>query len=260
VSTFYALTSITAVSRIAFLITSSVWVTCVSDRMAVSSKLILELFQIAAMAELSIHIKVSAYKLSPEEASKKLYWVKFWLTVAVVFYLALNLFEAFAYYFFLSAYLQQRDAPKWKMVNTIILPFDYFSVSIGLCIVSIDLLVNMHKHFAEELQTEARRLKVIFLVLTGSYVSRAVVNLLASAEVIFHYYLVNCVMYILWDIVPLSLIMYYHHRAFTTLIKKDERKSEDLERNSFTSTASPIVPRAARESQPQPQPDDTNID
>jgi len=137
------------------------------------------------------------------------------------------------------------------MVSDIIIPFDYFSVSIGLCIASIDLLINMHKHFAKELQDEARRIKIIFLVLTSSYVSRAVVNILVSVGVIKHDWLVDLVMYIFWDIIPLSLIMYYHHAAFTAEIKKDERKSEDLERNSFASAASSLVPRAKGESRSQ---------
>jgi len=109
------------------------------------------------------------------------------------------------------------------MVSDIIIPFDYFSVSLGLCIASIDLLINMHKHFAKELQAEARRIKVYFLVLTTSYVSRAVVNILVSVGVIKIVYLVYFVMYIFWDIIPLSFIMHYHHAAFTAEIKKDER-------------------------------------
>jgi len=98
VSAFYALTATIVVAKIAFLITTSTMVTYVSDRIALSSKLFLELFQIASMAELSIHIKVSAFKLTPEEAKKKLHWVKIWLSIAVFFYLALNLLEAFALY------------------------------------------------------------------------------------------------------------------------------------------------------------------
>jgi len=115
------------------------------------------------------------------------------------------------------------------LVSEIIIPFDYFSVSLGLCIASIDLLVNMHKHFAKELQDEARRIKVIFLVLTVSYVSRAVIYILTLVGVIKHFTLVYYVMYIFWDIIPLSLIMYYHFNNFKAqekFLKKEKALEE----------------------------------
>jgi len=95
------------------------------------------------MAELTIQLQVSAFKLSPTYAKKKLYWVRVWLSVAVVFYLALNLFDAFALYLFVT----KEDAKPWTdVVDATIITFDYFSISLGLCIASIDLLINMHKH------------------------------------------------------------------------------------------------------------------
>jgi len=116
--------------------------------------------------------------------------------------------------------MTQEDIKKWcLLVTDIIIPFDYFSISLGLCIASIDLLVNMHKHFAKELQDEARRIKVIFLVLTVSYVSRAVVYILVHVGVIKDFLLVYLVMYIFWDIIPLSLIMYYHFSNFQAQAK-----------------------------------------
>jgi len=79
------------------------------------------------------------------------------------------------------------DEKRWPgVVDATIVSFDYFSISLGLCIASIDLLISMHKHFAKDLQDEARRIKVIFLILTISYLSRAVCYPLVICGVIEH--------------------------------------------------------------------------
>jgi len=158
----------------------------------------------------------------------------------VVFYFALNVFEASNY---LSGTLND-DLKAWQEKCTlIIIPFDYFSISIGLCIASIDLILNMHKYFAKELQEEARRIKVIYLILIIAYPSRGVIFLLLHYKVIEHDSIVYMVIYIFSDIIPLSLIMFYHNSAFTAEI---EIKSEDLER------AASLVASSTTESQSQP--------
>jgi len=93
----------------------------------------------------------------------------------------------------------------------------------------------MHKHFAKELQDEARRIKVIFLVLTISYLSRGVCYPLANYEVIKHKNLVYDVMYIFWDIIPLSLIMYYHFNNFKA--QEEFLKQEKVEEEQTTAQA-----------------------
>ena len=72
------------------------------------------------------------------------------------------------------------------------------------------------------MQDEARRIKVIFLVLTVSYVSRAVVYIFKMVDVIEdeHDWIVYLVMYTFWDILPLSLIMLYHYTAFEAEAKE----------------------------------------
>jgi len=183
------------------------------------------------MAELSIHVKVSAFKLSPTEAEKKLYGVKIWLSVAVIFFFALNMFDDFALYLYM-----QEDAKRWPgVVDATIVSFDYFSISLGLCIASIDLLITMHKHFAKELQDETRRIKVIFLVLTISYISRGVCYLLVIFKVIKHIEVVYLVMYVFWDIIPLSLIMYYHFNNFKA--QEEFLKQEKVEEEQTTAQA-----------------------
>ena len=47
--------------------------------------------------------------------------------------------------------------------------------------------------------------------MTFSYLSRGVVYLCSGFEMIEHSHFVFIVMYIFWDIIPLSLIMYYHN-------------------------------------------------
>jgi len=92
-------------------------------------------------------------------------------------------------------------------------------------IASVYLLVNMHKHFEAQLKDEARRIRVIFLVLTVSYVSRAIVYILYNKGVIEHEWIVYLIMYNFWDILALSLIMVYHYNNF-----KEQEKTLKRER------------------------------
>ena len=74
VSSFYVFACITIVGRVANLMNAYFLISPAlaeaSDRISVFSKVFLELFQIAQMVELSIQIKVSAFKLLPKEALK----------------------------------------------------------------------------------------------------------------------------------------------------------------------------------------------
>jgi len=160
------------------------------------------------MVELSIHVKVSAFKMSPETAKRRILWIRVCLTGAVVFYFGWCLFDALNLHYLFKHHF---EAEEWRfamLYNDT--PANYFSISIGLVISSIYLLVNLHKYFEKQLKDEATRIKVIFLVLTVSYISRGVVYILKAQKVIDHSWIVYLVMFTFWDILPLSLIMFYH--------------------------------------------------
>jgi len=70
VTAFYVFACITLVARIVFFVTKSSWAYGISDRIAFTSKVLLELFQIAQMVELSIQVKVSAFNLNLNDAKK----------------------------------------------------------------------------------------------------------------------------------------------------------------------------------------------
>jgi len=187
----------------------------------------IELFQIAQMVELAIWVKVSALKMRPEEAKRKIWWVRVCLAGTVTLYSGVNLFEASNLHYIVT----NEEPSKWRvtMMDTIT-PANYFSVSIGLVISAIYLLINIHMYFEKQLKDEARRIKVIFLVLTVSYVSRVVVYILTSARLIEHYWIVYLVMYTFWDILPLSLIMFYHYNNFKAQEKTKKRERAIQER------------------------------
>ena len=191
-STFYALTCITAVAKITEIVIKttkgvedpkSVWSYMVLDRIAVMSKVIIELFQIAQMVELAIWVKVSAFKMRPEAAKRKIWWVRVCLAGTATFYFGVNLFDTFNLHYGIT----NNTVAQWRLiVNSTVLPVDYFSISIGLVISATYLLVNMHKYFEKKLRDDARRIKVIFLVLTVSYASRGVVYIMLTEDVITH--------------------------------------------------------------------------
>ena len=71
----------------------------------------------------------------------------------------------------------------------------------------------MHHYFdMKVMMAEAGRIRTIFLVFTLTYVSRAVVFLLATYKVIefYNFFIIYDVCFNIWDILPLTLIMIYH--------------------------------------------------
>ena len=156
----------------------------------------------------------------------------------MVFYTALNLFEAYNSSVMLKQVSEGLDPAHWrKVVLATIIPFDYFSISIGLCIASINLLVKMNKHFSKKVKAEALRIKVIFLILTISYFSRGVLYIFNQCRLLDHYFTMYFPLMIFWDVIPLSMIMGYHFVAFRSEIKERGTKSTDFEKeNGLKST------------------------
>ena len=179
--------------------------------------------------------------MSPEAAKRRIWWVRVYLAGAVIFYFGITLFEAFNLHYIIT----NNYVALWRrIIKKTLLAAEYFSVSIGLVISAIYLLINMHMYFEKQLQDESRRIKVIFLVLTVSYVSRGVLYIMTNTtEVIEHETIVYLAMYTFWDIIPLSLIMLYHYVAFEAEAKAETEETErstestDFNRQSATTVS-----------------------
>jgi len=72
VTTFYVFACLTVIARVTNLVFEPPWLFLTADRVAFSSKIFLELCQIAQMFELAVQVKVSAFKMKPKHAKMKM--------------------------------------------------------------------------------------------------------------------------------------------------------------------------------------------
>jgi len=183
------------------------------------------------MIELGIQVKLSARKLTPDEAAKKISKVRNCLKVAAAFFSAVGIFDTINF-----LYLDPEIVPdpaKWHdIVSITIFPCELFVTSISLASAYLYLSTNIEQHFAKELQGEGKKIKGIFVFFSLSYISRAVVNLLVSIKVIKHGYAVFNTMYFFWDVLPLSSIMIYHLRTFRAEERERKKPPVDWTRQS----------------------------
>jgi len=84
---------------------------------------------------------------------------------------------------------------------------------------------------------EAARVRMIFLVFFLTYISRAIIYLIATNKIEDpkNSFLVYYVFYNIWDVVPLSLIMHFHYTCYEA---QEATQNEDRDRaQSIISTA-----------------------
>ena len=113
------------------------------------------------------------------------------------------------------------------------------------------LVVNMNKFFDDQMLDEKNRLKYIYIVFTISSFSRIVVFLFNETDVLNHSEEVYPIMSIIWDILPLSWIIYYHYRMFGAQEKyleemrieeeKEEKEEKAARARAMSSHDSSIV-------------------
>ena len=100
----------------------------------------IELLQIAQMVELAIWVKVSAFKMSPEEAKRRIWWVRVCLAGTVTIYLGVNIFKASNLHFIFvnfDLYLNGEVSEKRLIIAKTFTPANYFSIATGLVISAI---------------------------------------------------------------------------------------------------------------------------
>jgi len=115
----------------------------------------------------------------------------------------------------------------------------------GLTLSAAFLLFNMKKYFEKELEDEAKKIAIIFVVLTVTSISRAVASLLQTGGYFgYHSFIVYLTHYFIWDIVPLLLIMLYHKMAFN-----DEATEKVIKRQTVDQTMDTDFDRATKTTQ-----------
>ena len=130
------------------------------------------------MVELGIQVKLSAGKMSGEEASRKISNVRVSLKVTAAIFFVLGVMETIAIYGDVGNE-EEPDIKRWQyIVYKTIFPCQLLFIAVSLCISYIYLAWNIRMHFAKELKNESRQIMAIFIVFTLAYVSRATVFLL----------------------------------------------------------------------------------
>ena len=187
------------------------------------------------MVELGIQVKLSARQLTPDEAMKKISKVRTGMKVAAAFFSAVGIFHTINKVYADPVIAQ--DPANWHhVVDVTIFPCELLLISISLVSAYLYLSYNIEQHFAKELKNEGKKIKGIFVLISLAYISRGFVYLLMQFEVIEHNLAVYHIMYLFWDVLPLSAIMIYHLKAFRVEEKEPKESPVDWTRQSSTTS------------------------
>jgi len=184
--------------------------------------------------------------------------------ILAVLYVILGSFDTFER----DSYTDTCSDASWPVLT------ELFSITVGLTISVSVLLYNMKLFFPHVLKDEKRRVKTIFLVYTTAYFTRAVIFLVYNEWLCDNYvesYIMYYTLYIFWDILPLSLIMWYHYISFKSQIpstasasaEEDEQSDESMSEgrstmssqrsDSFASSAASLLNGPSGQSQTMPE-------
>jgi len=106
----------------------------------------------------------------------------------------------------------------WAFAFFTITPVELLLIAMCLTAAYRNLSKSIEKYFAAILHDEARRIKTTFILFATSLVTRALVFLIVSLvpiieenykTLVFHF------MDIVWDILPLTVTLSYHHFCFS---------------------------------------------
>ena len=119
-----------------------------------------------------------------------------------------------------DAFLRFNLAVSYKpcLISGLLYPFFIISLSIALTIAYCKLKYDLQRFFKGGAVDEAKRVKTIFIILIFCFVSRLVFYAISwpIAKVLSPGVLglINFVMYIPWDILPLMNIINYHRYCY----------------------------------------------
>jgi len=182
--------------------------------------IIIGIFQITQMAELILQTNFSAQQITREKLKKRtklVYCSTFFLAAVYLVLLGMDIPVEINFY---NCYItgEESNLPDWIFIFFSVLVIgSYIALSIGLTVSVVILLKTVNKYFKEILEAEAKKIKMIYIVFTVTYVTRTITYLIPwhSQSHVFFNDVVNYSMFAVWDILPLGLIMRYHFICFT---------------------------------------------
>ena len=232
---YYSLTVALAISKICYFIIQLTnkeghlymeYLNDLSSRVGPQFKVLIGLIQVAIMVELGIQVKMSARRMTQEEAEKKIKNLRCGFKLASAFFSIVGIFDVYNN-FYDNTYIVP-DPKQWhRILYYTIFPSELVLISISLTIAYCYLSVNIKEHFAEQLQDEGKRIRAIFVFFSLSYISRAVVYILSQVFKKKYEEAVYDVLYFFWDVLPLSLIMSFHYKCFKAQEEYDNRQSSE---------------------------------
>jgi len=116
-------------------------------------------------------------------------------------------------------------------------------ISTSLIVTSGCLIWNMHAYFEKEMKKDACRITAVSIIFPLTYVARAVsyvylpTGLISTGITGGWIFETSFALYLVWDILPLSLVMLNHYQVFTEFDQdqKDRVATADLMKSTHTS-------------------------
>jgi len=184
---------------------------CIS-MLAFLLKSFLGTFQVGGMIEVCIRVKESKQLMSERKAKNLTILNRTLMYIGILLFLVAGGFNLFYVYHGANTEFRYRYYLTYN-------PTVLITLSVALCVASIVLVYNVRRHFPVGLKEEARRVQIINVVFTVTYMTRALTFMVTHFFVKkfkdeFTIYLIYYVGYNIWDVFPLTLIMYYHHVHF----------------------------------------------
>ena len=220
-----------------------------SEKAAFTSKAVLGVFQIGTMNELSIELRYAAQLISDDNFKRYIRANQFGSSVLALAYIAVGVYDITIFDECITLLDPATELPKpLQRACLYLTPSLLIPISIGLTASVIYLLVQIKQHFNRQvLMTEEGRVKTIFIVFTVTYVTRAVFLFLLSffgSKALLDFTISYFVLLSFWDVLPLTLIMFYHRTCFEAQQRQLEQdlqdaQSEDSASSSSSSSSSP---------------------
>lgn len=200
------------------------------------AKSVLGVFMIGAMNELAIKLMQAAVVIANRDAKRLLKKNETHSCMLALLYIVVGIFDCWNTITIPDGIDAVR--PKWRFFFVLVLPpIVLISISIALSCTVFNLLTQIKRHFNRQvLMDEEWRVKMIFLVFTVTYMTRAIfyvtMDLITNfsndltadfgADTALVYY----VLYNVWDVMPLTLIMQYHRKCYAGQLRSQREYDE----------------------------------
>jgi len=186
-----------------------------------------------------VQVKLSANKLQNRVAKNRLTYIRIGLFIAVPLFVVLGLFDTYVNYVYheyrLCWNLSLDECPSTSRhmyeITTRIKPAVLRTISTALIVASCCLIWNIHSYFEKEMKKEACRITTVTIIFPISYLVRAGSYLLMPTGELSGgipetpLFKCNYALYLVYDILPLSYVMFNHYQSFTN----EERVLKDRE-------------------------------